>query len=56
MKKLSLQVDQLAVESFPTGDVETMLGTVQARELAPTPPYAGCVKTRLTDCPCTPAF
>ncbi|HEU4884507.1 MAG TPA: hypothetical protein VFT45_19790 [Longimicrobium sp.] len=55
MKKLKLQVDQLAVESFPVCQVEEEIGTVKG-EMAPTPPYVGCPgKTRMTyDCPCTP--
>lgn len=57
MKKLTLQAEDLAVESFPTGEVDAPFGTVEAREMAPTPPYAGCpAKTQLTDCPCTPAY
>lgn len=57
MNKLKLQVDQLAVESFPVGDADGQIGTVEAREMAPTPPYAGCAPaTRLTICPCTPAY
>lgn len=56
MKKLKLQAEDLAIESFPTGEIDELFGTVQG-EMAPTPPYVGCpAKTRLTDCPCTPAF
>jgi hypothetical protein len=55
MNKLRLQVEELAVESFPTSDAEGLLGTVQAHDMAPTPPYYTCPpKTRLTICPCTP--
>lgn len=57
MKKLALQAEDLAVESFQTGDTDGAIGTVQAREAAPTPPYFGCSPlTKLTDCPCTPAL
>jgi hypothetical protein len=56
MKKLKLRMDALAVESFPTRDVEDAMGTVQGREI-PTPPYftcSPCLGTRPTNCPCTP--
>jgi hypothetical protein len=57
MRKLSLQVEDLAVESFQTGDADVLAGTVEAREMVPTPPYFTCPpKTRPTDCPCTPMF
>lgn len=57
MKKLSLQVDELAVESFSTGSNEGRMGTVEAREMVPTAPHPTCAPlTRLTDCPCTPAY
>lgn len=56
MRKLTLQLDELAVESFPTAGIDGEAGTVQANEV-PTPPYYTCPpKTRLTDCPCTPVF
>jgi hypothetical protein len=54
MQKLKLEVEELTVESFPTGDAENGLGTVEARELVPTPPYFTCLVTKPTDCPCTP--
>ncbi len=56
MKKLALQLDQLAVESFPTSDVDGVMGTVHGQGI-PTPPYytcKPCLLTRPTDCPCTP--
>jgi hypothetical protein len=57
MKKLTLQVDELAVESFSTGSNEGRMGTVEAREMVPTAPHPTCAPlTRLTDCPCTPAY
>jgi len=57
MKKLTLQVEDLAVESFQTGDAELPAGTVEAREMVPTPPHLTCpIRTKPTDCPCTPAY
>ena len=57
MKKLRLTVETLAVESFPTGNQESLLGTVEANELVPTPPYFTCpLGTKPTNCPCTPAY
>lgn len=57
MKKLRLAVEALTVESFPTGDQESLLGTVEANELVPTPPYFTCpIGTKPTNCPCTPAY
>jgi hypothetical protein len=41
MKKLRLDVETLAVESFATAAREDEAGTVQAYE-APTPPYRTC--------------
>lgn len=56
MKKMKLQIQELAVESFPISEVEGQPGTVQGQEMAPTPPYKTCpAPTRMTyDCPCTP--
>jgi hypothetical protein len=46
MKKITLKVQELTVESFPLGEVEGEAGTVHAEEIKP---------TRMTyDCPCTP--
>ena len=60
-KKLTLLVDGLTVESFPTApDPMAWRGTVEGRDaLNPsTPPWctieAYPCRTRLTDCPCTP--
>lgn len=55
MKKLTLQIQELSVQSFPTSNVEEEIGTVLGQE-APTPPYKTCpIATRMTyDCPCTP--
>ena len=41
MKKLKLDVEALAVDSFATARGEDRSGTVQAHE-APTHPYASC--------------
>lgn len=55
MKKLKLQMEDLAVESFPTSKVEGRTGTVHGEELVPTPPYVSCqLWSKPTDCPCTP--
>jgi hypothetical protein len=55
MKKLKLQMEDLAVESFPTSKVEGRMGTVQGQEMVPTPPYLSCqLWSKPTDCPCTP--
>lgn len=52
MKKLTLSVDELAVESFATARAESGEGSVEAH-LAPTYPRDLCM-TILTACPCTP--
>ena len=55
MKKVKLQVQELAVESFPTSQADGEPGTVQANEMVPTPPYKTCPGTRMTyECLCTP--
>lgn len=41
MKKMKLDLDTLAVESFRMADEFAVAGTVEAYE-APTPPYATC--------------
>jgi hypothetical protein len=41
MKKMKLDVDMLAVESFRMADEVAMAGTVNAYD-APTPPYDSC--------------
>lgn len=41
MRKMKLDLDTLAVESFGTAGNALMAGTVDAYE-APTPPYATC--------------
>ena len=54
MRKLELRLDALAVESFEAGEALASPGTVQGREMIPTPPYLTCLVTKPTDCPCTP--
>ena len=44
MKKLRLQVDDLAIESFPTAAVEARPGTVRGNEATP-----GCTES-CTNC------
>jgi hypothetical protein len=41
MKKLMLDVDSLAVDSFPVAEAIQEAGTVQGMEV-PTPPYRTC--------------
>jgi hypothetical protein len=38
MRKLKLQVENLAVESFPTGETDGQAGTGEAREMFATRP------------------
>jgi len=42
MNKLKLDVETLAVDSFPIAAAGVDEGTVQGHEFAPTPPYASC--------------
>lgn len=57
MKKLKLQVEELAVESFPVSREDGPIGTVHGQELVPTPPYVSCqLWSKPTDCPCTPVM
>jgi hypothetical protein len=61
MKKLRLEIENLAVDSFATADeAESLAGTVEGREMPSgeftcnrTTPYC---KTILTYCPCTPRW
>ena len=60
MKKLRLEIENLAVDSFATADeAESLAGTVEGREMRTeftcnqTTPYC---KTILTYCPCTPRW
>lgn len=53
MKKLKLEIDELAVETFATGEDDGAdAGTVEGRELAPTLLKLCTAMTSL--CPCTP--
>jgi hypothetical protein len=55
MKKLSLDVAELQVESYATQEVPTMRGTVEAASL-PTLPLCtryGCVSSYCPSVPCT---
>ena len=54
MRKLKLEMDELAVESFPTaaGGADAP-GTVEGLQFVRTQPRELC-KTILTYCPCTP--
>lgn len=62
MKKLKLEIDALAVDSFATGDGAATAGTVDGHELAATREFYTCnrttpyCKTILTYCPCTPRW
>lgn len=42
MNKLKLNLETLAVDSFPISAGSVDEGTVQAHEFVPTPPYASC--------------
>ena len=57
MKKLRLELDRLAVESFQTGEAATTLGTVEGH-FAVTCAYDSCTpypSLHNTRCGCTPA-
>lgn len=57
MPKLKLDLDRLAVDSFPTCEVMDGIGTVQAREGVATLKVVCTVSTLATNptcCPCTP--
>ncbi len=49
MKKLALDVDTLSVESFDTGEVDAVRGTVEAQSHTPLFPLAFYLLTRLLD-------
>lgn len=61
MKKLKLNVEELTVDTFHTGDTNDVRGTVDGAE---NESLDFCTSldckytpgTRLTCCPCTPAF
>jgi hypothetical protein len=56
MKKLTLSLEELAVESFATGSARAGTGTVEGLEAATQDLacYTQRCKTILTQCPCTP--
>jgi hypothetical protein len=55
MRKLTLEIEELAVESFSTAELEGDAGTVHGQEMIPTPPHLSCILlSKPTDCPCTP--
>jgi hypothetical protein len=58
MNKLRLSLDDLAVDTFQTGDDSASLrGTVNANEATQKPLCSfASLKTDLTCCPCTPRF
>ena len=53
MKKLTLDLEGIAVDSFATAPEDGTPGSVEAHEMLDTSPYA---KTILTYCPCTPRW
>ncbi|HET7232649.1 MAG TPA: hypothetical protein VFJ16_21745 [Longimicrobium sp.] len=53
MRKLKLDLETIAVDSFATAEVEATAGSIEAQEMVDTSPYA---KTILTYCPCTPRW
>ena len=56
MKKLKLELDELAVETFETGDAEALPGTVHARQDCVTYSCAGtCGASPPTDSTALPA-
>lgn len=57
MNKLRLNLDDLAVDTFQTGDDRTpRRGTVDAHEATLKPLCIVSLKTDMTCCPCTPRF
>jgi len=53
MRKLRLDLETIAVDSFATAPEAGAPGSVEAHEMLDTSPYA---KTILTYCPCTPRW
>jgi len=51
IRKLSLDVESLAVTSFDTGDGHTLRGTVDAHE-----DHAACPYSKTDSCPATKSF
>jgi hypothetical protein len=57
MNKLRLNLDDLAVDTFPTDEKGASLrGTVDANEATVRIGCIASLKTDLTCCPCTPRF
>jgi hypothetical protein len=56
MNKLRLNLDDLTVDTFQTGDDVSLRGTVQGQEESGLVCPAVSLKTVLTCCPCTPRF
>lgn len=57
MNKLRLNLDDLAVDTFQTGDdAASLRGTVDANEASIKIVCIVSLKTDLTCCPCTPNF
>jgi hypothetical protein len=56
MNKLRLHIDDIAVESFQTGEGRMGAGTVDAHAATRSPCTIASIKTDLTCCPCTPEF
>ena len=58
MKKLRLELDRLAVETFATEAADAGRGTVAAREAPTIPPWCQTILDQCTamtgPCPCTP--
>ena len=53
MRKLKLDLESIAVDSFATAPEAGEPGSVEAHEMIDTSPYK---QTRLTYCPCTPRW
>ena len=56
MNKLRLNLDDLTVDTFQTGDDVSLRGTVEGQEESGLICPAASLKTVLTCCPCTPRF
>jgi hypothetical protein len=56
VKKLTLQAEELLVESFETGSADERLGTIQGHEEPDPYDKLRPLLTKPTQCPCTPAF
>lgn len=53
MRKLTLDLETIAVDSFATAPEAGEAGSVEAHEMIDTSPYK---LTKLTYCPCTPRW